>query len=443
MMTPEHITNTVNAVYSERARNGSDTVYSTTVASAVGYTPDQLASIPTSSNLGLSCGNPVAIAGLRPGETVLDLGCGGGLDVFLAADQVGLTGIAIGLDGSEDMVDLARRNASAKGVKAPHVAFAQASLTTELPIESSSVDCILSNCVLNLLPESGKASILKEAHRVLKPEGRIHLSDIVAIKDIPDEIRKDLSLYVNCVSGAISKAQYEDLLHEAGFQEFSLVDTGVDLDAYYLYSPQQQQQQSCCAPKLPALGGAEAKPSFKANDFVGAFLGLLKYLVSSSTNVTASYEIYAQKSPSPSEIISSTVLKNWWDAYPTVKSSPEAITAEQVAALIRDPTKNPKDFVVVDVRRNDHAGGHVRGSSQCPAQTFYDDALSYFERFKDSERVIFYCQSSNGRGPRCAGWYQDYLDSVSHASSKAYVLSGGIKGWMAKYRDQTDLIDYD
>jgi len=305
------------------------------------------------------------------------------------------------------------------------VAFTQASLTAELPIESSSVDCILSNCVFNLLPESGKASILKEAHRVLKPGGRIHLSDIVAIQDIPDEIRKDLSLYVNCVSGAISKAQYEDLLHKAGFQESSLVDTGVDLDAYYSYSPQQQQQKSCCGPKLPALGGAEAKPSFKANDFV------------------ASYQIYAQKSQNPSEIISSTVLKNWWDAYPTVKSSPEAMTAEQVAALTRDPTKTLNDFVVMDVRRNDHAGGHVRGSFQCPAQTFYDDAPSYFERFKNSERVIFYCQSSNGRGPRCAGWYQDYLDSVGHTISKAYVLSGGIKGWMAKYKDHTDLVDYD
>lgn len=202
------------------------------------------------------------------------------------------------------MIDLARRNAKAKGVKPPQVAFVQASLTEELPIESSSVDCVLSNCVLNLLPGTAKGSILKEAYRVLKPGGRVHLSDvsllldgnpslltspnqIVAIRDIPDKIKDDLGLYVNCVSGAISRTEYEKLLQDAGFEgvhpfssftyrclnpffciEISLLSTGVDLSVYY--SGSQQQGPSCCGRQLPVLGGEEAKPSINPNEFIGA-----------------------------------------------------------------------------------------------------------------------------------------------------------------------------
>ncbi|XP_006463605.1 hypothetical protein AGABI2DRAFT_194386 [Agaricus bisporus var. bisporus H97] len=417
MASSEGITQIVNAAYSERAAKGVDANVSIAVASAVGYSTTELASVPSGSSLGLSCGTPVKDANLREGESVLDLGSGGGLDVFLAADLVGTTGKVVGLDGSKAMVDLSRQNAKAKGVKPPHVAFAQASFTEELPIEPCSVDCVISNCVLNLLPDDGKALTLRETYRVLRPGGRAHFSDIVAIRDIPAELKEDPVMHVNCISGAISWQKYEDLLRKAGFIDISFSNVTNGLSA------------CCTAPlqltKSDRHPATETISSFDVDKFV------------------ASNRILARKPESPQEKISSTILKQWWDAYPLVNSSPEAMTAEEVASLIRDPSKNVQDFVVVDVRRNDHAGGHVKGSVQCPAQSFYDDAPAYFEKFKDTEKVIFYCQSSNGRGPRCAGWYQDYLDSMGCSSSKAYVLAGGIKGWMGKYKGQHDLMDYD
>ncbi|KAF5356906.1 hypothetical protein D9756_006872 [Leucocoprinus leucothites] len=425
MTTAQDITQLVDAVYSERARSGINPS-SSGAASSAGYTTEQLSSVPEGANLGLGCGCPVPTAGLQKGEVVLDLGSGGGLDALLAADQVGPTGAVVGLDGSEDMIALARRNAKSKGLKPPHVAFARALLTEELPIESSAVDCVLSNCVLNLVPGEGKAAILKEIFRVLKPGGRIHLADVVAIREMPNNVKNDMSNYVNCISGAMPREEYQSLLEAAGFTEISLINLEKDLTACWPRPMQIEPQssaggnKSCCSAQQSDTGF-----SLDPNEFV------------------SSYQISARRPREPAVPVSPTVLKNWWYAYPEVRSTPDAFTAEEVAAFIRDPTKTSKDFTVIDVRRNDHAGGHVRGSLQCPAQSFYDDAPGYFEKFKDSENVIFYCQSSNGRGPRCAGWYQDYLNSVGHTSSKAYVMAGGIKGWMSRFKGEEGLVDYD
>ncbi|KAF8965866.1 NAD(P)-binding protein [Flammula alnicola] len=418
----------VDAAYSARAREGVTATYAKTVAEAFGYTEEELNTVPEGSHMGLSCGNPVATATIKEGETIVDLGSGGGIDVFLAADKVGPTGKAIGLDISEDMIILARANAAKKGLKPPHVAFVRAALTEPLPIEPESVDCVLSNCVVNLLPLEGKASLLKEVHRILKPGGRIVLDDIVAKKPLPDNIKNDLAAYVGCIAGAILVDEYKALLKDAGLSNVLFVDTKNDLSVYYQTTSTDSQAivQSCCTP-LPA-GVPVSKPTYDINEWV------------------ASYQIFALKDGVIPSTNPPTALLRWWDAYPTVKSAPSSVSAEEVVALIRahpDPA-TPRDFAVVDVRRNDHAGGHVRGSHNWHAQTFYDDLPSFFAKFKDTTRVIFYCQSSNGRGPRCAGWYQDYLDAhKGEHGSASYVLKGGIKNWLATFKGEEDLIDQD
>ncbi|KAF9479959.1 NAD(P)-binding protein [Pholiota conissans] len=418
----------VNSAYSARAREGVDSEYAKTVAGGLaGYTEEELNSIPEGANMGLSCGNPTAIATLKEGETVVDLGSGGGIDVFLAAAKVGPTGKAIGLDMSEDMIALARKNAAKKGLKPPHVAFAKAALTEPLPIEPDSVDCIISNCVINLLPSDGKGNLLKEVQRILKPGGRIVFSDIVARKPLSEEIKNDVVAYIGCVAGAIDVLQYTKLLENAGLSNIVFEDTKTDLSIYYNFENDQDTFPIHTTP-LPS-GTAPARPTYDINEWV------------------ASYRILATKAGEPPAENPPTVLLRWWDAYPVVKSSPPSITAEEVAALIREGASDPAvkaGFAVVDVRRNDHAGGHVRGSFNRHAQTFYDDLPSLFEEFKNTSKVIFYCQSSNGRGPRCAGWYQDYLDAhAGEHNSQAYVLTDGIKNWLKTFKGEEDLIDAD
>ncbi|KAJ3541880.1 hypothetical protein NMY22_g3713 [Coprinellus aureogranulatus] len=353
------------------------------VATAFGYTAEELGLIPAESNLGLSCGNPAAIAKLKEGERVLDLGSGGGIDVFLAASKVGPTGQAIGLDGSADMVALARKNAAKQGLKPPHVAFVQAALEKELPIESNTVDCILSNCVINLLPLAGKASVFKEAFRVLKPGGRIVLDDIIARKPLPENVTDNLAAYVGCIGGAVTEEQYRSFLSDAGFKDVLFVARKSDLNVYW----KGTSSISCCSTAPDLSQRPDFPEDFDVNEWVGSF------------------EVYAVK-PVGEEpaTISPTTLLRWWDAYPTVKASLPFLTADEVAALVRDPKVQSEEKVaVIDVRRNDHAGGHVRGSEQWPAQTFYDDLPGFYEKHKNTEKVIFYCQSSNGRGPRSAG----------------------------------------
>src|SRR5437870_13633797 len=197
------------------------------VAEAFGYTPQELASIPAEANLGLSCGNPTAFARLRPGETVVDLGCGAGLDVLLAAPKVGPTGKAIGVDMTGEMIERARRNAARQGLR--NVEFHLATID-QLPLPGASVDCIVSNCVINLAPD--KRAVFAEMFRVLKPGGRVAVSDIALKKPLPDDIARDLLAYIGCIAGAISMQAYEQGLRAAGFGVVEIVDTYKDLNAY-------------------------------------------------------------------------------------------------------------------------------------------------------------------------------------------------------------------
>lgn len=201
------------------------------VAEAFGYTPDQLASIPAEANMGLSCGNPTAYANLREGETVVDLGCGGGLDVFLASAKVGAGGRAIGIDMTPEMIERARRNAEkgADGKPFANVEFHLAAIDN-LPLGDSSADAVISNCVINLAPD--KQSVFREVARVLKPGGRLAVSDIALKQTLPAEIGNDLMAYIGCVAGALLIEDYKRGLTEAGFEHIEIFDTGSDLNVY-------------------------------------------------------------------------------------------------------------------------------------------------------------------------------------------------------------------
>ncbi len=208
------------------------------VAEAFGYSSEELSSIPAEANMGLSCGNPTAYAHLRPGEVVVDLGCGGGLDVFLASSKVGPKGRAIGIDMTPEMIERARRNA-AKGDYA-NVEFHLAKID-KLPLEDNSVDCVISNCVINLAPD--KQAVFREIARVLKPGGRLAVSDIALKKELPAEVSSDLLAYVGCIAGAILIDDYRRGLIEAGFAHAEIIDTRQDLNVY----SKLENQESCCS----------------------------------------------------------------------------------------------------------------------------------------------------------------------------------------------------
>lgn len=183
----------------------------------IGYSQDDMDKAPSGSNLGLGCGNPVAITLLKEGDIVLDLGSGAGFDAFLASPKVGKTGKVIGVDITDEMLEKARENAK-KG-NFTNVEFRKGDIE-DLPVKKSSVDVIISNCVINLAPD--KEKVFKEAYRVLKNGGRLIASDVVLIKPLPEELKKDEVLLVGCVSGAILKRDYLTLLEKAGFSDISI-----------------------------------------------------------------------------------------------------------------------------------------------------------------------------------------------------------------------------
>ena len=199
---------------------GGDTTR--TISKAIGYTEKEMDSVPDGANLGLGCGNPIALASLIEGETVLDLGAGAGFDCFLAANRVGKSGKVIGVDMTPEMIEKARENAEKGGYQ--NVEFRLGDIEN-LPAADNSIDVIISNCVVNLSPD--KKKVFREAFRVLKPGGRLMVSDIVLLKELPDFIRKSVAAYVGCISGALMKAEYLGTITEAGFQGVQVLDEAI------------------------------------------------------------------------------------------------------------------------------------------------------------------------------------------------------------------------
>ena len=258
LIMSESIVEAVRSRYGSAAKSGLSSEHEgvRAVAEAFGYSPEELSSIPAEANMGLSCGNPTAMAHLREGETVVDLGSGGGLDVFLAAEKVGPQGRAIGIDMTPEMIDLARRNAlkrqaaESTDVPSSNIEFHLAMIDS-LPLADASVDCVISNCVINLAPD--KSAVFREIARVLKPGGRLAVSDIALKQPLPAEVSNDIMAYVGCIAGAISIEDYRRGLVEAGFSNVEVVDSGADLNAY----AKIENQSGCCS---PAAADASAPP---------------------------------------------------------------------------------------------------------------------------------------------------------------------------------------
>jgi len=228
---PEHIRQDVRQRYGDIARQQRATCCCSSSAccsgrasdevqaagARLGYSRGDLAGVPEPASMSLGCGNPSAIASLRPGEVVLDLGCGAGLDCFLAARQVGETGRVIGVDMTPEMLAKARQHAARLGIR--NVEFRLGEIE-HLPVADKSVDVIISNCVINLSPD--KPAVFREAHRVLKPGGRLAIADVVATAPLPDAARQDMALWSACISGAACVDDLEAMLREAGFGQIRI-----------------------------------------------------------------------------------------------------------------------------------------------------------------------------------------------------------------------------
>ena len=189
------------------------------ISKRIGYSEEDISSVPEGANLGLGCGNPIALASLKKGETVLDLGSGGGFDCFLAANRVSRSGKVIGVDMTPEMIDKARENAKKGNYR--NVEFRLGEIEN-LPAGDNSVDVVISNCVINLVPD--KKRVFMEAFRVLKPGGRLMISDIVLLKELPDFIKNSIEAYIGCVAGATMKDEYIEAIKAAGFQKVKIID---------------------------------------------------------------------------------------------------------------------------------------------------------------------------------------------------------------------------
>ncbi len=242
----ERLLESVRSKYGAVAESGlsNDHTGVKAVAEAFGYTEAELTSIPAGANMGLSCGNPTAMASIRAGEVVVDLGSGGGLDVFLASKLVGPEGRAIGIDMTPAMIERAQANALAGGYD--NVEFHLATME-HIPLPDASADCVISNCVLNLAPD--KPIVFREIARVLKPGGRLAVSDIALKGELPPAVGESLAAYVGCIAGAIHVDAYREGLLAAGFEHVEIVDSGADLNAY----AKVENQTGCCSPAMENL----------------------------------------------------------------------------------------------------------------------------------------------------------------------------------------------
>jgi len=205
------------------------------IGRAVGYTEEDLASVPEGANLGLGCGNPVALASLREGETVVDLGSGAGFDSFLAARQVGPRGRVIGVDMTPEMLDKARQNAGQGGYG--NVSFRLGEIE-HLPVADGEADVILSNCVINLSPD--KEQVFREAFRILRPGGRLLVSDVVLTRDLPAAVKASITAWIGCVAGAMVRDEYLGAISAAGFADVDVVEAGVFPADFLLHDPTVQ-----------------------------------------------------------------------------------------------------------------------------------------------------------------------------------------------------------
>ena len=239
----EELLESVRSKYGAVAESGLSNEHAgvKAVAEAFGYSEAELTSIPAGANMGLSCGNPTAMASIRPGEVIVDLGSGGGLDVFLASKLVGPEGRVIGIDMTPPMIERAQANALAGGYK--NVEFHLAAID-HVPLADASVDCVISNCVINLAPD--KPKVFREMARILKPGGRLAVSDIALKGELPAAIAESMAAYVGCIAGAISIEAYREGLLAAGFEHVEIVDSGADLNAY----AKVENQSGCCSPSM-------------------------------------------------------------------------------------------------------------------------------------------------------------------------------------------------
>ncbi|MFQ5509578.1 MAG: arsenite methyltransferase [Leptospirillia bacterium] len=219
-----------------------------TVSERLGYGPDDLAAVPEGADMGLGCGNPAAIAGLKMGETVLDLGSGGGIDCFIAARKVGAEGHVIGVDMTPEMIGKARAAADKAG--AGNVEFRLGEIE-HLPVADNSVDVILSNCVINLSPD--KAAVYQDAFRVLKPGGRLSISDIVATAPVPPELADDLALVSSCVGGAATVDTITGLLSDAGFVDIHVTVKGESREFIADWQPGQSIEDYVASATIEAV----------------------------------------------------------------------------------------------------------------------------------------------------------------------------------------------
>ncbi|KIM65517.1 hypothetical protein SCLCIDRAFT_472216 [Scleroderma citrinum Foug A] len=338
----------------------------------------------------------IDIVSIQEGDTVLYLGFGSEENVFFAETKTGPKGQVIGFDISMDMISLARCAATEKNLRPQHVVFVQATPRSEFPILPDSIDCIISTWSTSQLIPDIREKFLSEIFRVIKAGGRIVLKDTIAFPPIPESLRAKLVADAAYISDVSYVHGYMELKDSA-----SVIDTlngKHDVNPSIFGIPSEQAVYYSFHVEKPRRGE----------------------------------ELHDQLSRPE------TALRDWWIAYPAPSSNVPSLDCDDVATLVKN---NEEDYVVIDVRRADYAGGHVRGSEQRPAQTFYNELPGFHQTFREKKHVIFYCGSSNGRGPRCAKWYQDYLNEVSDTHSKAYILSGGFKEWKKIFGSDPELVD--
>lgn len=224
---------------------------------SLGYTDEELKAIPAEANLALSCGNPTALAGLKPGESVLDLGSGAGFDCFLAASKIGSNGKVIGVDMTPEMIEKAREIAAKDGFK--NVEFRLGEIEN-LPVADNSIDVVISNCVINL--SSNKARVFQEIYRVLKPGGRVAISDVALLKKLPESFRSNIEAYISCIAGAITVEEYSKLVADSGLKNIILKQSGNS----FAVDPDTKDPLARAA--LDALGTGESMSDYAVSVYV-------------------------------------------------------------------------------------------------------------------------------------------------------------------------------